>query len=111
MTAFAAHPDSLGRSENDYLWVPQLCPICAVKPNQFLGYRGGNAHRQRLGVICAVWKCGSCGLRFPNPMPLPKRGLDQHYKLDPSNYFATHDRDAKLALAHSLLKTAAHLGR
>jgi len=96
-------------TEADYTWQPQLCPTCGVKPMTFVGYRGGGAHRQRLGVKCAVWACGRCGLYFPDPMPIPRHGLDQHYKVDPAEYFATHDRDAKLVRSQHLLDEAAGL--
>jgi SAM-dependent methyltransferase len=109
MTTVNPQLDRLRVSESDYLWVRQLCPICDVRPAKFLGYRGGKAHRQSLGVKCEVWKCGNCGLRFPNPMPLPKCGLDQHYNIDPARYFASHDQDAKYAFAHDLLKIATKL--
>jgi len=42
-------------------------------------------------------------------MPLPKRGLDQHYDVDPSRYFAGHDQDVKYAFARRLLKIAKKL--
>jgi len=96
-------------TEADYTWMPQLCPVCEVKPQTFLGHRGGAAHRQRLGVQCAVWRCGRCGLNFPDPMPLPKHGLDQHYKVDPAEYFATHDANAKLVRSNQLLEEVTKL--
>jgi len=30
-----------------------------------------------------VWRCGRCGLIFPNPMPIPVKGLEQHHAVDP----------------------------
>jgi SAM-dependent methyltransferase len=96
-------------SEKDYRWVPQLCPICELKPTQFLGYRGGEAHRNRLGVRCEIWRCGRCGLNFPDPMPLPKQGLDQHYKVEPAEYFAMHDPDEKRVRGKMLLREAERL--
>lgn len=74
-----------------YHWIEQVCPICDSKPGRFLGRRGGSAHREGAGVVSNVWQCLRCGLIFPNPMPVPVDGLDQHYDLDPDVYFAQHD--------------------
>jgi SAM-dependent methyltransferase len=92
-----------------YEWKPQVCPICEIAPTRRLGKRGGPAHRAGLGVECEIWRCGRCGLVFPNPMPVPTGGLAQHYEVDSDDYFQHHDRDAKSANAHTFLTQAAEL--
>jgi SAM-dependent methyltransferase len=43
---------------------------------------------------------------FPNPMPVPAAGLDQHYEVDPEDYFKEHDVGDKDSSAASLLAQA-----
>jgi SAM-dependent methyltransferase len=97
-----------GREEvrDGYRWVKQDCPICGVPPTKYIGRRGGAAHRAGLGVECKVWRCGLCGLTFPNPMPVPVGGVAQHYALDPSDYFRHHDTERKLEGARHILRHA-----
>jgi SAM-dependent methyltransferase len=82
-------------SREMYHWIPQECPICEAPPTILLGRRGGEAHRAGLGVECNVWRCGRCGLVFPNPMPMPVNGLEQHYGVEPGEYFEHHDLEQK----------------
>ena len=89
-----------------YEWVSQQCPICETPPTKHLGRRGGTAHREVLGVECEIWSCGKCGLIFPNPMPIPINGLDQHYAVAPDNYFEHHETESKATSAAGLLKQA-----
>ena len=89
-----------------YHWLAQDCPICEKPPSKSLGRRGGAAHRQNLGVECEIWRCGSCGLLFPNPMPVPVGGPDQHYGMIPDDYFQHHDIDEKGHLGSNLLERA-----
>jgi SAM-dependent methyltransferase len=93
-------------SLREYLWSNQNCPTCEVAPSKFVGRRGGAAHREGLGVETEIWKCGECGLVFPNPMPFPKRGLGQHYNLEADEYFAAHDKNQKLERATKLIVEA-----
>ena len=86
-----------------YHWVPQLCPICERAPGKFIGRRGGAAHRENLGVECRIWRCDKCDLVFPNPMPVPVDGPDQHYKMAPEEYFQHHAPDNKARGARALL--------
>lgn len=95
--------------ENSYQWVAQDCPVCGVPPTKYLGRRGGAAHRQNLGVECEIWECGRCGLVFPNPMPKPIGGLDQHYALPPDDYFQHHDINAKDEYAAVMMRQLAGL--
>jgi 2-polyprenyl-3-methyl-5-hydroxy-6-metoxy-1,4-benzoquinol methylase len=73
-----------------YEWVPQVCPVCERPPTKHLGRRGGSAHREGLGVECEVWRCKACDLVFPNPMPVPRGGVEQHYAVEPGEYFRHH---------------------
>ena len=93
----------------DYEWRPQQCPICEIAPTALVGRRGGDAHRAGLGVECEIWRCGRCGLVFPNPMPIPVRGLEQHYELDADEYFQHHNLDGKGQIALGLLAEGARL--
>src|SRR5438105_4396839 len=69
-----------------YTWVRQECPICQGEPRR-LGRRGGTAQRSGLGVEAVIWRCTGCGLIFPNPMPRPVGGTEQHYGVAVDAYF------------------------
>jgi SAM-dependent methyltransferase len=94
------------RAADRYRWLAQQCPICEEPPARRLGRRGGSAHRQGLGVECEIWQCRSCRLIFPNPMPVPANGLEQHYATDPAQFFQHHDPTQKGVLAGSWLEKA-----
>ena len=94
---------------NDYEWIAQECPICETPPTLFLGRRGGNAHRSGLGIECEIWQCGNCRLIFPNPMPVPARGLGQHYEVSGDEYFQHHELEEKREAAREQLRQAATL--
>jgi 2-polyprenyl-3-methyl-5-hydroxy-6-metoxy-1,4-benzoquinol methylase len=61
------------------------CPVCDRSKTKFLGWRGGEAHREGLGVKCRIVKCRHCHTIFPNPMPYPS-GEDIRYA-DVDGYF------------------------
>jgi SAM-dependent methyltransferase len=92
-----------------YRWIAQLCPVCGVPPARRLGRRGGAAHRRHLGVECEIWRCGRCELIFPDPMPVPLGGSEQHYRQSADDYFEHHSPDAKRQSALALLKRARQL--
>jgi SAM-dependent methyltransferase len=92
-----------------YRWVAQECPVCRVPPAKYLGRRGGAAHREGAGIECRIWRCKGCELVFPNPMPLPARGVGELYALDPESYFQNHDAEEKLAAARQLMRYAERL--
>jgi 2-polyprenyl-3-methyl-5-hydroxy-6-metoxy-1,4-benzoquinol methylase len=94
---------------DQYSWVSQTCPICEIPPTKYMGRRGGNAHRSRLGVECEIWSCGRCGLIFPNPMPHPVAGAEQHYDLTPDEFFRNHEIQAKEVAAEAMLTRAESL--
>jgi SAM-dependent methyltransferase len=74
-----------------------------------MGRRGGASHRESLGVECDVWRCGRCSLIFPNPMPVPVGGLEQHYGVPPDDYFEQHDTESRGAAAVGVLRRAEEL--
>jgi SAM-dependent methyltransferase len=92
-----ASSEELEEIRDGYRWLPQDCPVCEVPPTKYVGRRGGAAHRAGLGVESQLWSCGKCGLVFPNPMPIPVGGVEQHYKLEPDDYFRNHDSERKVA--------------
>lgn len=53
--------------------------------------------------------CRRCGLIFPDPMPVPARGLAQHYDVDADDYFLNHQSDQKERQAEALLAEARSL--
>lgn len=89
-----------------YRWVEQACPVCELPPTKMIGQRGGHAHRQGLGVVCDVWRCATCGLIFPNPMPIPLGGADQHYGVEADDYFEQHETNDKVESALGFLRQA-----
>lgn len=105
----AVNSDTLQEIRNGYIWKAQRCPICDVDPTQFVGRRGGDAHRENLGVECQIWSCQKCSLIFPNPMPIPARGLGQHYDIDADYYFQAHDKTARLEDAKNMIQKAEEL--
>ena len=99
-----------GEAEAAYRWVPQQCPICEVPPTKYPGRRGGGAHRQNSGVECKIWSCGTCGLIFPNPMPVPLGGLEQHYEVPPEEYFHHHEERRSTWVRVNFVATVAGVG-
>ena len=63
----------------------EKCKVCDGQNFKILGTRGGDAHRDGLGVECVIVKCKRCHLIFPNPMPYPS-GEDVRYS-DVDGYF------------------------
>lgn len=94
------------KRRSEYNWLGQHCPICGAKPTTFIGRRGGAAHREGLGVETDIWKCSPCDLIFPDPMPVPKGGLGQHYDIDADEYFQSHDKQEKIDAATALVRRA-----
>ena len=92
-----------------YRWIPQNCPICERSQVKQLGRRGGAAHRANAGVECEICCCAECGLIFPNPMPVPVNGVEQHYHLDADKYFEHHQEGQKQQSARCLTTQAEEL--
>ncbi|MBC7930559.1 MAG: class I SAM-dependent methyltransferase [Rubrivivax sp.] len=89
-----------------YRWLSQACPVCDQPPTKRVGRRGGAAHRAGLGIECNLWRCRACGLIFPNPMPVPVGGIEQHYAVEPEEYFRHHDEEGKIASGREFLEHA-----
>lgn len=97
------------RTHAEYDWIKVNCPICDLPPTEFVGRRGGAAHRENLGVEAEIWACGKCGLLFANPMPVPVGGLEQHYSVDADQYFEYHKSDVRSETAQILMTEAEEL--
>ncbi len=98
--------EAIDEVRDGYIWRKQRCLTCDLEPKHFLGTRGGASHRENLGVECEIWRCGQCGLIFPNPVPIPVEGLGQHYDVDADEYFQGHDKDTRLSGAKGLIAQA-----
>jgi 2-polyprenyl-3-methyl-5-hydroxy-6-metoxy-1,4-benzoquinol methylase len=68
---------------------PIACPTCGVDDTDFVGRRGGSAHRAGLGLECVVVRCRRCSLLYPNPFPFPT-DLDELYG-EAADYFSAHE--------------------
>jgi SAM-dependent methyltransferase len=71
----------------------EACAMCDAPAGQFrvLGRRMNTSQgvrpTRKIGVSTTVCRCKSCGLVFPNPIPLPEK-LEQHYGLPPESYWS-----------------------
>lgn len=86
------------------------CKVCNGVDFKSLGFRGGDAHRDGLGVKCQIVKCKNCHTIFPNPMPYPS-GKDVRYS-DVETYFnevMRIDHDERIAFGTELLTEAESL--
>ncbi len=68
------------------------CPLCSEKRHKFIGNRGGDFHRDKLGIATRVVSCRECGLYYTNPTHLP---LSNPYEQE-DDYFIKHNRDWKV---------------
>lgn len=98
--------ESAKNIRDGYIWTRQTCPICGNGPDKLVGKRGGGSHREGLGVECEIWRCSTCDLRFPDPMPFPEGGLGQHYNIDADDYFKEHDVDDRMSGARDMVGNA-----
>jgi SAM-dependent methyltransferase len=51
-----------------------------------LDKRQGLWPRQKAGITTSIFRCRTCGLIYPNPMPIPD-SLEQHYDVAPEEYW------------------------
>jgi SAM-dependent methyltransferase len=93
---------------SNYTWYKQHCPVCSFTQPRYLGRRGGPAHHSGLGEVSYIHRCQTCGLIFPDPMPVPDSS-DEHYD-DVQSYFSEHSFDQKTAAYHSVLTVIEGLG-
>jgi SAM-dependent methyltransferase len=74
-----------GNRQQAWEFRDEACNVCGGRDFRVLGARGGEAHRDRVGVKTRIVKCRTCNLIFPNPMPYPS-GEDTRYT-NVSGYF------------------------
>ena len=79
------------------------CAVCGSESRRHLGWRGGAAHHNRLGVRTEIVRCTSCTHIYPHPMPFPIGSLANLYA-DPEEYFRRHDLDEKKRNCRELMK-------
>ena len=102
----AAELQETANNADQYQWRDQNCPVCETSRLLRLGRRGGAAHRASVGVECEIWRCSECGLIFPNPMPIPLNGLEQHYGVEADEYFENHELENQNLSARDLVTQA-----
>lgn len=81
-----------------------VCPVCGRDEPKLLGYRGGNAHQNGQGIRSPIVRCRICTHQYPNPMPLPKAGIEELY-VNADEYFQNHDLEVKKQNGLSLMKS------
>lgn len=81
------------------------CPICERDDGRYVGARGGGTHRYEYGFETPIFRCRSCGLLYPNPLPLPVDANELYG--DPAKYFSNHSAEEKLADAARIVSEAA----
>lgn len=58
-----------------------------------LDQRQGYRPKRTPGISVSIFRCRSCGLIYPNPMPIPEK-LEQHYDIPPEKYWnKEHETD------------------
>jgi len=68
------------------------CPMCgaSIAEARMHGLRLNRSQglnpRHKPGIAVSIMRCGSCGLMFPDPMPVPER-LEDHYGIPPESYW------------------------
>lgn len=86
-----------------YRWVNLACACCDSALHKTLGHRGGEAHRNKIGIRTRIVRCSSCGHIYPNPMPIIDNIDHQYY--DTENYFLNQDLSEKTREYNSLLES------
>ena len=83
---------------------PVQCPICRIDATKFVGLRGGEYHRDRLGIATRIVRCRRCGLLYANPFPFPRDPSELYG--DPAKYFERHAEDRKITRYQRLVQEA-----
>lgn len=92
----------------DFLY-SDSCNMCrsGAESQSFFGRRldkrQGFWPKWKPGICIPIFKCNSCGLLYPNPMPVP-RSLADHYDVNPEEYWKPEHFEKKLLLEHPLVK-------
>lgn len=79
------------------------CGACGGSRSRVLGKRGGEAHRDGVGVLTTIVQCVECSHMFPDPMPMPAKGYGDLYEA-PAEYFQGHDIERKKQMALNKLQ-------
>lgn len=75
-------------------WEPKksICPLCNGDSYKVIGNRGGEFHRDKLGIETRVVQCRHCRLFYTNPTLFP---LSNPYAQE-GEYFVKHDKKWKI---------------
>ena len=65
------NPIVTDQNDNQFELHQWHCPICESSKEKFIGMRGGDSHRFKLGVETRIVQCRECSLMFSNPFPIP----------------------------------------
>jgi SAM-dependent methyltransferase len=79
-----------------HFYYADKCNMCQGTDFKVIGKRlnqsqGRSPHR-KAGVATSVMKCGTCGLIFANPIPVPQ-SIGAHYDIDVDDYFEKMAKD------------------
>ncbi len=85
------NPDSSAAARTYTFRDVTVCVMCGGTAFKSLGRRldrsQGGRPRRKVGISVAVVRCQTCGLIFPQPLPIPAT-LSQHYGLSPEEYWS-----------------------
>jgi 2-polyprenyl-3-methyl-5-hydroxy-6-metoxy-1,4-benzoquinol methylase len=101
------------KTPNGVEWQPKksFCPMCKEDDYKIIGVRGGEFHRDKLGIETQVVQCRHCSLYYTNPTLLP---LSNPYA-EEGEYFVKHDKNWKVEyggeLAEKVEKIIGRKGR
>lgn len=79
------------------------CAVCGSESRSHLGWRGGVAHHDQLGVRTEIVRCKSCTHIYPYPMPFPVGSVSSLYD-NPDEYFSKHDLEEKKRNCSELIR-------
>lgn len=79
------------------------CGVCGSAQRKHLGWRGGKAHQDGIGVRVEIVKCQTCRHIYPHPMPFPRGEIGSLYN-DTESYFSAHDVEHKKRIAREGIK-------
>lgn len=70
---------------SDYEYIPQKCNICGSDRRAYLGKRCAASPSE---AETSVFKCSSCGLIYPDPLPVPLKKKQQEIYGNREEYFS-----------------------
>jgi Methyltransferase domain len=88
-------------------WIPEYrdCPVCGSPKRIMIGERGGDAHRDGLGVKTDIVRCADCTVIYAYPTMMP---TSNPYASE-SEYFHLHDYKKKIAVGKRMAEKAAQM--